>query len=411
MIAQANPVATITLKTPHVNQVAVLKNRNRFRVVACGRRWGKSETAIIACAYRLLKGQHIWYCSPTHKNNKRVWRKFKAVFGNFPQAHISINNSDYRIELRNGGFIEMVSLHEPDNLRGEGLDFAVIDEAAFIEVGVWDSVLRPMLLDGEAMMLSSTNGRNEFWTWYNRGLDPSEPEWSSQHFTAYDNPLIRKTEIDDIQRNTPERVFEQEYLAKFLEDGGAVFRNVNACVDKTIIINREKSIYPVAQGQIVIGVDLGRDNDYTRLYAMDVSTHRIVDYDGFTDTAWEIQRHRIGTMAQRWNPEIILIEENFNDSFVERLQGDGLPVASFRTTAQSKQQIINALSLAFEQSDIHIPDESGLLHELQIFTIVRLPSGTLRYAAPSGFHDDRVMALALTWRAATQMALEFKGFW
>ena len=91
------------------------------------------------------------------------------------------------------------------------------------------------------------------------------------------------------------------------------------------------------------------------------------------------------------------MEENFNDSFVERLQSEGLPVRAFRTTAASKQQIINQLALAFEQGDITIPQDDTLLGELQAYTLERLPGGTFRYHAPSSLHDDCVMALALTW--------------
>jgi hypothetical protein len=91
------------------------------------------------------------------------------------------------------------------------------------------------------------------------------------------------------------------------------------------------------------------------------------------------------------------MEENFNDSFVERLQGEGLPVQAYRTTAQSKQQIINELALAFEQVDITIPNDPVLIGELQAYTVERLPSGNLRYTAPAGLHDDCVMALALSW--------------
>jgi hypothetical protein len=221
------------------------------------------------------------------------------------------------------------------------------------------------------------------------GLDPLEPDWKSWQFTSYDNPLLSKQEIEDIKRNTPERVFAQEYLAEFLEDGGAVFRNLKACFK------------PMPEqprlGNLIFGVDLGRHNDYTVIMVIDSETHQVVAYDRFSEIGWELQRNRLMAAWQKYKPKSIVIEENFNDSFAERLTSDGLPIVQFRTTSQSKQQIINSLALAFEQKDIGIPDDPILVGELQAYSMEKLPGGTFRYSAPSGLHDDMVMALALAW--------------
>lgn len=393
--------ATIKLLRPFSQQRDILHHPARFKVLAIGRQWGKSELAIMDGVDRLLKGQHIWYCSPTNKNNKRLYPKFKSVFRGFPGLYT--NDSDMLIRLPNGGVIQFLSLEVPDNLRGEGLDHIYIDEAAFIRPGVWDKVLRPMLAvrRGSAWFMSSPNGNNEFWQWVQYGKDPEYSEWHSWHFSSATSPVLDIHELESIRLNTPQRAWRQEFEAEFLEDGGAVFRNIAGCIDPDLVIDRENGIYPRPMGVVVMGADLGRHEDYTVIYAIDTGTRRVVDYDRFTDISWDIQAVRITAMARRWNPKTIWMEENFNDSFVERLQGEGLPVSAYRTTAQSKQQIINQLALAFEQRDIRIPDEPVLLGELQAYSIERLPSGTIRYAAPSGMHDDCVMALALSWHGVT----------
>lgn len=386
---------------PHENQLPIIHPQARFNVIAAGRRYGKTESQKLRAIYMVLDGKSVWWVNPTFDNTTETWRDFMAFFE--PVA-IKIDRSRREIILPNGGSIRMIGAN--NFKRGSGIDHIFIDEAAFCDLGdLWQYQLRPMLLDNPntgATFLSSTNGRNMFWQLYLRGQDPQEPEWASHHYTSYDNPRINPSELDSIKRNTPERVFNQEYMAVFLEDGGAVFRNITACTDDTLVIDKERGIYPGVVGRIVMGADLGRHEDYTVIYAIDTETRRIVDYDRFTDISWDIQATRITAMANRWTPQVIWMEENFNDSFVERLQGDGLPISAYRTTHQSKQQIVNQLALAFEQGDITIPNDTTLIGELQAYTVERLPSGNLRYTAPAGLHDDCVMALALAWHGVLE---------
>lgn len=390
---------------PHAKQHQIIKPPARFNVIAAGRRFGKTESQKLRAIYMVMEGKNVWWVNPTFDNTYEAWLDFLGFFEQFTPRE-NINKSRRQIFAPTGGGIRMLGA---DNFkRGSGIDHVFIDEAAFLDLAnLWDYQLRPMLLDNDgtgATFLSSTNGRNMFWKLYQRGLDNMEADWQAWHFTSYDNPLLNPAEIDDIKRNTPERVFQQEYMAEFLEDGGAVFRNITACVDSNIIIDHERSIYPTATGDIIFGCDLGRHNDYTVVYAIEQSTRRIVDIDRFTDISWDIQETRIKAMAQRWQPSTIWMEENFNDSFVERLQASIPNVQAYRTTAQSKQQIINQLALAFEQQDITIPNDAVLIGELQAYTVERLPSGNLRYTAPSGLHDDCVMALALAWHGCMNPA-------
>lgn len=385
--------AIVKIKRPFPKQQEILADKTRFLVLSIGRQWGKSELALIDCVDRLLKGQFIWYCSPTHKNTKRMWPKFKAALSKIPQTYI--NNTDYIIRLPNGAFIQFISLHEPDNLRGEGLHHIVVDEAAFVPDGVYERVLRPMLAArrGSAWFISSPNGKNWFYHYYQRGLDPLETEYSSYTAPSVDSPVMSADEIESIRRDTTQRVFQQEYMAEFLDDGGAVFRNLKACIIQAFKLTSRENI--------IFGVDLARSNDYTVITVMDADSLEVIEIDRFSEIGWEIQRGRLLAKYQQWKPYCVVIEENFNDSFAERLKADGLPIVQFRTTSPSKQQIINSLALAFEQAAIGIPDNPTLLAELQAYTMEKLPSGTFRYSAPSGLHDDMVMSLAFALYGVT----------
>jgi len=123
--------------------------------------------------------------------------------------------------------------------------------------------------------------------------------------------------------------------------------------------------------------------------------------DRFNRIDYAVQRGRLGALADRYMPTVIMAESNsMGEPIIEQLQRDGLPVRGFNTTNATKAQIIEALGLAFERGDLAILADPVLIGELQAYEMTRLPSGMVRYSAPDGMHDDCVMSLALAWLAS-----------
>lgn len=364
-------------------------------MVACGRRFGKTALGQVAIVEAAITGKGCWWLSPTYAMASQVWRDLKHACRT--RDEVTIDNHERRIDFKKGGWLAIRSTHSADYLRGAGLDFAVLDEAAFMAAHVWPEVVRPMLVErrGRALFLSSPNGRNWFWELFTLGLDPEEPEWQSFHFTSHQNPRIAPEELESIRRQTPERVWAQEYLAQFSEDAGAVFREVRAAA----------SAAPDAQPQpgtcYVAGVDWGRANDATVIAVLDADRGELVALDRFTQMNWSLQRGRLQALCERWQPEVIWAESNSIGAVnIEALQAAGLPVRPFATTAKSKPPLIEALALAIERREIALLPDETLLNELTAYTLHRLPGGTYRYSAPPGQHDDTVIALALAWYGA-----------
>jgi phage terminase large subunit-like protein len=361
-------------------------------VVACGRRFGKTEVGKIELVRLAKLGKRCWWLAPTYNTASQVWRELRQTFAD--EDGVQVTGSERRIDLLNGGLIAIRSTHNPDMLRGMGLDFTVLDEAAFMPPETWQQVVRPMLLErkGGALFLSTPHGLNWFWDVYRLGLDPEEPQWASFHFTSYDNPLVDSAEIDAIRRSTPDRVFREEYLAQFLSDGGQVFRNVKDAVDASAVPARS------AHHRYVGGVDWGRDHDYTCIAIIDADEQRLVAFDRFRHIGWELQRGRLKALYDQWQPSVIWAEANSIGSVnIEALQADGLPVRAFQTTHASKAPLIEGLALAVERGDIRLLNDETLIGELISYGMTRLPGGGYRYSAPSGGHDDGVIALALAW--------------
>ncbi len=363
-------------------------------MVACGRRFGKTELGKLALVCHFLTGARCWWLAPTLQMADQVWRDLKRTLAAVPEARVS--ESARRIDLPGGAVMAIRSTHHADHLRGAGLDFAVLDEAAFMEDQVWPEVLRPMLLErrGGAIFLSSPNGRNWFHDLYKLGREADQEQWRSFHFTSRDNPLVDARELAEIRRTTPERVYREEYLAEFLGNRGEVFRDVRAAA------TAPGDAQPLAGGHYVAGVDWGRAHDYTAIVIIDSERRAVVALDRFRRLGWERQRGRLQALHARWQPARIHAESNsMGAPNIEALQQAGLPVAGFQTTARSKGALIDALALAIETRALALLADEDLLHELGNYRLQRRPDGSHRYGAPPGLHDDLVMALALAWHA------------
>lgn len=323
----------------------------------------------------------------------QVWRDLKASVRGLPGLDIS--ESERRIDSPGGGMIAVRSAHNPDNLRGEGLDLAVLDEAAYMDSRVFPEIVRPMLATnrGSALLLSTPFGRNWFWQLFQRGCDPQfHNQWQSFHFPTSSNPYIEPEELEDIRHSTSRRVWLAEYQAAFTDDTGQVFRGIRGAV------GAGANPQPRPDHRYVAGVDWGREGDYTAIAIIDIDDKRMVALDRFNRVGWSLQRGRLRSICDRWEPQQIWAEANsFGSPNIEALQQEGLPMRSFTTTSKSKSPLIESLALAIERKFIGLLDHPVLLAELVSYTMQRLPDGGYRYSAPSGMNDDTVMATALAW--------------
>jgi hypothetical protein len=150
----------------------------------------------------------------------------------------------------------------------------------------------------------------------------------------------------------------------------------------------------------VIGCDWGRSNDFTVYMVLDATARAVIRMDRSNRVDYAVQCDRLKALSEQWQPRQIIAEQNsIGQAVIEQLTRDGLRIQPFVTTNASKAQAIEALALAFERGDIRILNDPILVSELVAYQAERLPSGLQRYGAPSGGHDDTVIALALAWSA------------
>ena len=393
------------LPTLHAGQHQVHSERRRFNVVACGRRWGKSVLGIDEAIDPALDGYPVAYYSPTHKMLTEVWREVCSMLGPIIERR---NAQEHRLELITGGIVDMWSLDAPETSRGRRYKRAVIDEAALVPslVPVWDAVIRPTLTDfrGDAWFMSTPKGLNGFHTLFQRGIDGSEPEWASWQMPTSANPHIDPEEIEAARRSTPSDLFAQEWLAQFISAAGAVFRNLDAC-----LVLDESTPAAHAGHRLVMGVDWAQAHDFTVLSVGCATCRQEVALDRFNKIDYGVQRDRLSTMAKRWGVTDILAEENsIGKPNIDQLYREGLPVRGFQTTAQSKGPLVQSMALALEREEFHWLSDAVARAELLSYEAKINPvTNRVTYSAPTGQHDDTVIARCLMLQAAMTTPIEF----
>lgn len=365
----------IEIPEPHINQQKILDSDSRFRVIMCGRRFGKSELAQLEMIQSASFGNDVAYVTPTYQLAKTFFNKLTELLP------FENNKSDLHIKFPSAGSIMFFTGERLDNLRGRKFHLVVIDEASFIpnlENG-WLNSIRPTLTDykGRALFLSTPKGKNYFYSLY---MKNGETDWQSFKFTTYDNPYIEASEIDDARRQLPQAVFEQEYLANPMENASNPFgsQHINDCVKP--ISNKPVSYY---------GIDLAKSYDWSVIIGLD-SDGCVCFFDRF-QLDWRSTKEKI-LQIDRSKP-VMIDSTGVGDAITEDLQSHFNAMTGFKYTSTSKQQLMELLASTIHKKEVCFPD-GVIKDELDIFEYQFTANG-VKYSAPQGFHDDCVNALAL----------------
>ncbi len=395
----------VQLPKLHTNQLTVFNDDTRFKVLVAGRRFGKSYLALaVALDLAVNHGKRVWWLSPTYKVNGPHWRNVKRMFAG--KIYTDKSETDRRLEFAYNGLVGELSFKSgdrPDSLRGEGLDYLIIDEVAFVHPDIWYEVLRPALVDrqGGALFISTPNGRNWFHKLAMRGNDPQFTDWKTFHYTSYDNTAIPanilKAEVDSAKLDMPDLKFRQEHLAEFVDDVGSFFKGVHK------VTYQPRLLAPEPNHIYTFGVDWGRKHDATVISVFDENDKKQVYVDRFTQVGWDNQYRHLMKLDEVFKPYKIYAEANsIGQPVIEQLVNLGMKnIEPFYMTVQSKAPLLDNLALKIELQEISLlseDDKDGAVQadELKAFTAWQNQNGTWQYGAPEGYMDDTVIALALS---------------
>jgi predicted phage terminase large subunit-like protein len=369
----------------HPMQAEIYRHPARFKVLSCGRRWGKTRLASVAAVAAALKGGRVWWLAPTYATSMIGFRLTKRLLAAHPWAEP--RDGDRAILLPGvEGEIWFKSADAGDaGLRGEGLDLVIFDEAAYCPEDVWQQAIRPALADrkGSGIFISTPAGEGD---WFHRAHQQhGKAGWASWQLPSWSNPYLDPAEVEAARAELPSIVFRQEFGAEFVSAAGTRIRREWLRTGRPTDDERRAS-------RILMGVDLAistKDGaDYTA--AVVVARHP----DGRT---WVLDAARtrssfqdvlgfIRAMAAKHQPQAINVEQvQFQAAVVsELLRTTDLPVKGVRPD-KDKLTRFQPIEARLEQGlvllDPALPDD--FQRELLAF--------------PLGEHDDQVDALAYAY--------------
>lgn len=384
---------------PHPDQAKVLDSTARFRTVAAGRRFGKTKLAARTIISKALAkpGSMNWWVANSYKNVRRGYRE---VVRQLPPSLLAKpapadTSNELLLQLKNGSVIEFYSGGNPDALAGEGVNFAVIDEAALIPDIVWQQLIRPTLMDtkGEALIISTPRGKNWFYTMFRRGQDPLDREYASWQFAQSSNPYIDAEETEAARTELPELLFRQEIMAEFLAAGASIFG---------LGLEREGSVVDglyAPKGTLYMGVDLAKHEDFTVISVSRGEDRKPVFHDRFNSLSWPTQRQIIReavadleALPEVESVTVLMDSTGIGDVNYDDLSDEGLDVIPVKFTNDWKEKAVKLLAADLEQGKAFILPEQ--VREFESYEMSMTEAGRLKFEAATG-HDDEISAKLL----------------
>jgi len=391
----------IIMKEPHSEKQRLMIEYPGNVVAFAGRRFGKTDAYVQRIFWHMpgRPGLYWWVgLSWQSASMKRAWREVTGiarrvlhVYGLDERRYI--NNSRFEIKLPGMGEIWFRTAERPSSLAGEGIRGVVMDEFSLMQEIVWTEYVQATLLDygGWAAFSGVPKGPNWAANLWRAASD--RDGWLQIHATSYDNKYIDKSAIDAIRGTVPEWLFNQEYLAQIVSGEGAVFRNVITCAKSAWLDAPEPG------HQYVAGVDVADANDYTVISVFDVAAKREVYKDRFRRVGYMALEDRLHAIYQKFGLSSMAIEDNsIGQPVIDHLMARGMDIIPFHTSPATKAPIIQALASAFEHEEISILPDEVTINELTAYEAKKRAAG-YSYSAPTGMHDDTVMALAIAWWA------------
>ena len=306
-----------------------------------GRRAGKTYFATRDTKHGLVAdlfkpNQHVWVVAPKYKDTLYIWEPLVRLARSKlkPLIYRIINTEgSQRIETKMGTVIEAKSAKDPTGLVGVGLNKLVMDEAASIDERAWYQALMPALADknGTAVFIGTPRGKNWFYYEFMKGIGKSrDPDYYSFTAPSMANEHLPKDALKRLTSNMPELRYRQEILAEFIDDGGMVFRGLEA-------IKSGKPTEPIQGHEYVMGVDLAKSIDFTVVTVIDRATHQVVYQDRFNQLDWGYQKSKIMATARNYHNAFITIDSTgLGDPITDDIRRAGFAVDDYKYTNKSK---------------------------------------------------------------------------
>jgi hypothetical protein len=331
----------------------------------------------------------VYWISPTDSQAQKCFKDIKeALIESGCIKSSKQPKGDTEIVFNNGSKILFRSAASEDSLRGQPVNYMILDEAAFIKKSTIETILLPMLsvIGKKCLFISTPKGKNYLYEYFLNGQ--KLPKWKSLRYSTYDSPLANEELIQMFRDTLPTKLFQQEVEAEFV-DSSSIFNNIND------VMSLEPLNEPLSDDYYYGGIDIGLINDASVLSIIN-SQGDLVKYYRWENIEAPELMNEIERVCKKWNFQKVLIENNNQGlTIYQDLKRRVKNLEDFNTNSKTKPEMINKLIHLFNTKGFKIIKDEYLRIELEAFIFKQNVNGNIKFMAESGFHDDCVMSLAI----------------
>jgi hypothetical protein len=274
---------------------------NRMTVIRCGRRWGKTDLDKSNAVETAIAGHPVGWFAPEYKFISEAYNELSDIL---EPVIVQSSKTEGVMRLLTGGRVDFWSLENERAGRSRKYKLAVIDEAAFTKpnmADVWQKSIRPTLLDlgGKCVVTSNTNGI-ELDNFLYQICHDEKYGFAQFHATTADNPYMPAAEVAKLQADNHPLVYQQEYLAEFVDWSGAAFFSQ----DSLLVDKRPVPAPPTCSAVFAVidsAVKTGKANDGTGVvyfaYVAYGAAYKLVILD------YDVQQIE-GALLETWLPTV-----------------------------------------------------------------------------------------------------------
>jgi hypothetical protein len=368
-------------------QLAALFHDKRYAFIEGTTKAGKTISGLSWLVEEAINGTwtNYWWVAPVYSQAKIAYERAKRAI---PELIVKANESDLTITIIGGHVLWFKSAEKPDNLFGEDVGAALLDECSRMREEAWYAIRTTLTATrGKIRCIGNVKGRQNWFFRLCRRAESGDPDMVYAKITAADAVkagILTQEEIDDAKRILPEAVFNELYYAIPNEDGSNPFgiSHIKACVA------------PISTSSpVCFGIDLAKSIDWTVIVGLDHAAN-VCLFDRW-QSPWQETINRLGSLANGYSG--LVDSTGVGDPVLEQLQRAGKGFyEGYKFTSESKQKLMEGLAIAIQSRKIKFPD-GPIRIELENFEYEYTRTG-VRYTAPEGMHDDCVMAIALAWQ-------------
>jgi len=355
----------------------------RFACIEASTKAGKTVSMIVWLFEQALNckiNQSVFWVAPVYAQARIAFDRMRNQISQ--RNFFKVNETRLTLTLPHGSIIQFLSADNPDALYGADCYAAVLDESSRMSEAAWIAIRSTLTAtNGSCKLIGNVKGRKNFFYKMALKAKAGEQNYFYKKITAWDAVnagILLQSEIESAQRDLPENVFKELYLAEASEDGGNPFG----------LNHVQKCEYPLSErSSVCFGIDLAKKHDWTVIVGLD-EFGNVSHFDRFQKD-WKQTKETILALPRGL---ITADATGVGDPVLEDIARER-DVELVVYTSRTKQMLMEGLAYAIQNRNVSVL-EGVMRDELESFEFVHTQNG-VQYSAPAGQYDDCVNALAL----------------